>query len=96
MKRILHILTALAATFGFLLHSNAQDVADLPKLKEVKGKKLLEEISPKQHKNGLWGYANAEGKFTIKPVFTEVCPYEGNIARVNFEGKWGIISNLGL
>lgn len=96
MKRILHILTALAATFGFLLHSNAQDVDDLPKLKEVKGKKLLEEISPKQHKNGLWGYANAEGKFTIKPVFTEVCPYEGNIARVNFEGKWGIISNLGL
>lgn len=73
-----------------------QNVDDMPKMKEIKGKKLLEEITPRQHKNGLWGYANQEGKFTIKPVFTSACPYEGKIARVEVEGKWGTISNIGL
>lgn len=78
------------------VHMYAQDPEDMPKLKEIKGKKLLETVTPLQHKNGLWGYANAEGKFAIKPVFTSVCPYEGKVARVEFEGKWGVISNIGL
>ena len=74
---------------------DAQDT-DAPKLKELKGKKLLEQITPLQHKKGLWGYANGEKKYVIKPVFTEACPFEGELARVNVEGKWGTISSLGV
>lgn len=94
MNRLLNIVLSFSLSFCIGIQLSAQD--DIPKLREIKGKKLQEEVTPLQHKNGLWGYANSEGKFTIKPVFTSVCPYEGKIARVEFEGKWGTISNAGL
>lgn len=96
MKRLPYIIVMALMTLCASVHINAQDLEDLPKMKEIKGKKLLEEMTPLQHKNGLWGYANAEKKFTIRPVFTSACPYEGNVARIEFEGKWGTISNIGL
>ena len=96
MNRLSNILLTSALLLGLAVQLGAQNFVDAPKLKEVKGKKLLEEITPLQHKKGLWGYANSEGKFTIKPVFNEACPFEGNLARVCVEGKWGTISNTGL
>lgn len=96
MNRLSNILLTSALLLGLAVQLGAQNSVDTPKLKEVKGKKLLEEITPLQHKKGLWGYANSEGKFTIKPVFNEACPFEGNLARVCVEGRWGTISNTGL
>lgn len=96
MKRRPILSVCFAAFFCLVPSVGAQDYEDLPKLKEIKGKKLLEEITPVQdEKRGLWGYANSEGKFTIKPVFTAACPYEGNLARISVEGKWGLINNIG-
>ena len=69
---------------------------DVPKLKELKGKSLAEKITPLRHKKGLWGYANPEGKFVIRAAFNEAYPYEGKVARVCYEGKWGIINERGL
>lgn len=69
---------------------------DVPKMKELKGKKLEMELTPMQNKKGLWGYVDVEGKFVIKPVFTEACPYEGNVARVKVDNLWGVIGDNGL
>lgn len=95
MARLKNIVFIVVLLLCPLVVLHAQNV-EVPKLKEIKGKKLLEEITPLQHKKGLWGYANSEGKFVIKPVFDEVCPFEENLARVCFEGKWGTISRNGL
>ena len=96
MYRISNILLTAALMLGLSVQLSAQHDKDIPKLKEVKGKKLLEDITPLQHKKGLWGYANSEGKFTIKPVFNEACPFEANLARVCVDGKWGTISSTGI
>ena len=83
--------------FLSVFSASAQDFADRPDLKEIKGKKLLEKLEPKQHeKSGKWGYANEEGKFVIKPEFDAALPYEGKLARVSWGGKWGAINNKGL
>lgn len=76
-------------------HVAAQGV-ESPKLKELKGNKLEEELTPRQHKKGLWGYADADGKFIIKPVFTKAYPYEEGVARVCVDGYWGVIGENGL
>ena len=96
MNRLSNIMLTAALLLGLSVQLGAQQNMDAPKLKEVKGKKLLEEVTPLQNKKGLWGYANSEGKFTIKPVFNEACPFEGRLARVCVDGKWGTISNTGL
>lgn len=83
-------IAILLSSFA-LVHASAQS-NDLPKLKELKGKELNEMIAPLQHKKGLWGYANSENKFVIRAVFTEACPYEGKIARVAINGKWGLLN----
>ena len=95
MKILLRSILTSVFLLGMVIGLDAQDT-DAPKLKELKGKKLLEQITPLQHKKGLWGYANGEKKYVIKPVFTEACPFEGELARVNVEGKWGTISSLGV
>ena len=83
--------------FLSVFSASAQDFADRPDLKEIKGKKLLEKLEPKQHeKSGKWGYANEEGKFVIKPEFDAALPYEGKLARVSWGGKWGAINDKGL
>lgn len=92
--RILSILTLL---FLGALQAFAQDWESLPVLREIKGKKLLEKLEPKKKvKDNLWGYVNHEDKFTIKPIFTDACPYEGKVARISLEGKWGAINEKGL
>lgn len=96
MKYLAHISLTLMLLFGMLAGSSAQNIEELPKLKEIKGNKLLEEVFPKEHKNELWGYANEEGKFVIKPVFNKAYPYEGKVARVSLNEKWGTISDLGV
>ena len=96
MNKLLNILLSFALLTVLAITMDAQTSDDVPRLRELKGKKLLEEITPLQHKNGLWGYANAEGKFTIKPVFTQACEYEGQLARVKVDDKWGTISRNGL
>ena len=95
MNISLRIIFVSSILLALTVNLNAQ-VVDAPKLKEIKGKKLLEQVTPLKHKKGLWGYANDEGKYVIKPVFTEACPFEGNLARVNVDGKWGTISSNGL
>ncbi len=95
MNISLRTILISAFLLAFAVRLDAQ-VVDAPKLKEIKGKKLLEQVAPLKHKKGLWGYANDEGKYVIKPVFTEACPFEGNLARVNVEGKWGTISSNGV
>lgn len=96
MKKLSKRFIAILLSSYALVHVSAQSIDDLPKLKELKGKDLSEKIVPLQHKKGLWGYANPENKFVIRPVFTDACPYEGKIARIAFNGKWGLISDKGL
>lgn len=97
MRRISTILTLALISFGSQVQLSAQTIDDFPVMREIRGKKLLEKIEPQKHaKHDLWGYVNPEGKFTIKPVFTAACPFEGNLARISIDHKWGIISNRGL
>lgn len=91
MNRSIKILTSTIMFLSALSISNAQS-RELPVLKEIKGKKLQEHITPAQNeKTKLWGFVNEEGKFVIRPVFDNVHPYEGNFARICFDGKWGVI-----
>lgn len=90
------ILTTALLAFCAFAFAGAQSTNDLPKLSEIKGKKLLEKITPLKHKRGMWGYANNEAKFIIKPVFNEACPFEGKVARVKIADKWGTIGSNGL
>ena len=91
------LLSVVAFLFVFSASLAAQESAELPVLKEIKGKNLQEELVPSQHpKTKLWGYANNEGKFIIKPLFEEACPYEGNLARIRIAGKWGALNERGL
>ena len=96
MNKLLNILVSFAVFLISLPQLVAQNTDEAPKLREIKGKKLLEELTPLQHKNGLWGYANAEAKFTIKAVFDQACPYEGQLARISVNGKWGTIGRNGM
>ena len=92
MSRSIKTLISTILFLAALSSSYAQSSKELPVLKEIKGKKLKESIKPAQHeKTRLWGFANAEGKYVIRPVFDMVHPYEGNLARICFEGKWGVI-----
>ena len=91
MKRY-NILVSLVVSISFSFQLGAQTVEELPKLRELKGKDLEVEITPLQHKKGLWGYGDAEGKFVIRAVFDEVRPYEGKVARICYNGKWGLIN----
>ena len=92
IKNICSILFILALS----IQGIAAQSLDVPKMKELKGKKLEIELTPMQNKKGMWGYVDVEGKFVIKPVFTEACPYEGNVARVKVDNMWGVIGDNGL
>ena len=95
MRTAKDILLLIACVLGGLTCVSAQE-SDVPKMREIKGKKLSEEIHPLQHKKGLWGYANSEDEYIIKPVFTAAYDFEGNLARVLAEDKWGVIGSNGL
>ena len=99
MRNMNRYIASCISLILFLSFSNAsaQSYTDIPDLKEIKGKKLLEKLEPKQHeKSGLWGYINEEGKFLVKPVFKAALPYEGKVARVSWGGRWGAINDKGL
>ena len=96
MRCFLKILAVVSVSVFMTEAVSAQVPDNLPKLKEISSKKQLESVSPQRHKSGLWGYADSEGKFVIRPVFTEACPYEGKVARVNVGGLWGTIGDNGL
>lgn len=96
MRIPLRALYIAILSFCAFASVNAQNIDDFPKLREIKGKKLGLEVSPLQHKRGLWGYADHEGKFVIKPVFNEACSFEGDLARINVQGLWGTIGSNGL
>ena len=43
--------------------------------------------------DGLWGFADAEGKWVIQPQFEEVNQFNEGLAPVKKDGKWGYIAN---
>lgn len=97
MRPFLKKLVFFLAIFFETGYSYAQDFDGLPVLRELKGSKLEENITPCQNpKTGLWGYVNSEGKFIIRPVFSAACPFERNVARIAIDGKWGAISDKGV
>jgi len=93
MRKVSNIIWVLIAFILAFQQSAAQNLENLPNLKELRGKALEEEIAPMQNKKGMWGYANAEGKFIIRPLFHDALPFEGSVARIKFNGKWGTISD---
>lgn len=96
MRVTKHILLTMWLMGGIVLGAEAQKVEDAPKMRELNGKELLGDLVPMQHKKGLWGYANSANKFVIKPVFEEALPYEGRVARIRWNGQWGVINRNGL
>lgn len=96
MKPVSYIVSLTIAFFALFQSVMAQSLEDLPKLYELKGKKLLEKKEPLQNKKGQWGYVDSEGKYIIRPIFSEACPFEGKRARICIDGKWGTIGDHGL
>lgn len=94
MNRIIKVILFLLilSTYPVLAQND-----NIPKLKEIKGDMLNVRITPREHKKkGLWGYADRDGWYVIKPVFTQACPYEYGVARVCVDDRWGIIGRNGL
>ena len=87
MKNLAYTLLAMTVIFGMSVNSYAQIPEEIPRLKEIKASKLTEKIVPQKHKSGLWGYADSEGKFVVRPVFNAAYEYEGNVARINWNMK---------
>ena len=70
---ILNILLAIALFIGGTVKAISQD---RPKLREIGDKKLevaLQGVVPME-KKGECGYADAQGKFIIPPIFHKVMP----------------------
>ena len=65
MKKIQLLMMMVA--YMVMLPSSGQ----VPKLKPLKEKELLEVLTP-QEKKGTWGYANEENKFFIKNIFSQL------------------------
>lgn len=78
----------------------AQERPVLRQLSEKKAQVALDGIYP-MVKNDLWGYADAEGKFLIRPVFSEVMPMSamkvGFVAYQNAAGAkvWTLVDFMG-
>ena len=96
MRNLAYTFLAMTVFFGMSFNTYAQMQEEIPRLKEIKASKLAEKIVPQKHKSGLWGYADSEGKFVVRPVFNAAYEYEGNVARINWNMKWGTINNRGL
>lgn len=94
MKRLLYLMfTFVTATSLF-----AQD-SKLQKLKPLKEKYLMGTLVPVE-KKGMWGYGliSEDGKKTkvvIKEIFEEVRSFNGNIAIVKYEGRYGLLQRNG-
>lgn len=104
MKNIIRLAISAALSFALVPAPAVvgQQVDGAPRMKEIKGKKLKETVTPQMDKKKhLWGYAGSDGKFIVKPVFAMAFPFEGKLARVSYainetDTKWGIINEKGL
>lgn len=100
MKKILLILALfLSASLimdypTFAQESQPKNMSKIPKLKALKDKDMAKHLSPLE-KKGEWGFADENGKFVIKPVFTEAKSFMNGVALVKCETKWGAIKRDG-
>lgn len=95
--KMLRLIMLTLMLCGMALNSHAQNVSEeIPKMKELKKKDLNGNLTPVRHKKGLWGFVNEKSKFVIKPEFHSAQKFEGNVARVCYNGKWGILGRNGL
>ena len=72
-KNISRFLVAVTLLLCGVNDTFAQERPKVRQLSEKKAQVALDGIYP-MVKNDLWGYADAEGKFLIRPVFSEVMP----------------------
>ena|GEM_PF-1592860 len=54
-----------------------------------------EQLSPSRAPSGLYGYADASGRFVIQPEFEQALPFAGGVARVKKSGGWSVINEKG-
>lgn len=95
--KICKVILMIVLLSGIEFNSYAQSmVVEPPKMKELKEEDMQDNLIPKRHKTGLWGYVNSKKKFVVKPKFENALPFEGNVARVCHNGKWGIMGRNGL
>ncbi len=47
-------------------------------------------------KDDKWGYIDSIRNITIQPQYDYACLFEGGVARVMLNGKWGLINNKGI
>ena len=66
MRKVSNIIWVLIAFILAFQQSAAQNLENLPNLKELRGKALEEEIVPMQNKKGMWGYLHCSGS-TVSP-----------------------------
>lgn len=52
-------------------------------------------LEPKKGDNNLWGYVDEEGKWVIKPKFSDAEDFSEGFAAVLLDGKWGYIKSDG-
>ncbi len=85
-----------------LLSANANGQS-IPRLKPLSEKQMTELIQPAE-KKGKWGYANARGRFLIKPVYDsaevfKIAEISVNdtvfLAKILFNDKWGLLKTDG-
>lgn len=89
MKRLIWVIIVLIL-LPIQVYPAQSEQVKIPKLKQLKQKELEKEIFPAESK-GKWGFADEKGKFVIKPVFTQVTPFESQLSKVAVEDLWGII-----
>ena len=90
MKRKSYVVSLLLLFMLISVCSAQAEDVRIPKLKQLKQKDLETKIVPAENK-GKWGFADEKGKFVIKPVFTEVTPFENQLSKVAVDDFWGII-----
>ena len=79
MKKILLLFTVLIGFSSFGQEKNPP----YPKLKQLKEKDLISEITPQSNKKDLWGYVNEKEDFIIKPVFDAAEPFRKDKSTAN-------------
>lgn len=97
---VLRIAVAVVSACLSVCMSSAQE---LPKLKELSEREMMEHLVPGVRK-GKWGYMNDKENFRIKPVFNAADEYKWTVvdgkdsvatAKVLFEGKYALLNRQG-
>lgn len=92
MRINISLLTiALTLLLGSSVSSYSQERPKLRPMSEKKTEELDSLVMYPTAKKELWGYADVEGKFIIRPVFTEVMPMSAKhvafVSYINVAGK---------